>query len=127
MSRQVSVILKAVKWGENTEEVYVWGFGTESRWNLNISPIFFYLVYSGQLLAIGHEGDQASSQVDQAADLQVRVGAAGGSRIDGIPRTNHVTVAPLDTAEIDTALQNWKKRHMVFVCPELFALEIKLV
>lgn len=80
----------------------------------NISPIFFYLVYCGQLLAVGREGDQASSQVDQAADLQVRVGAAGGRRIDGIPHTHHVAIAPLDTAEKYTALQNWKERHILW-------------
>lgn len=57
-----------------------------------------YLVYCGQFLAVGREGEQASSQVDQAADLQVRVGAAGGRRIDGFPRAHHVAVAPLDTA-----------------------------
>lgn len=68
-------------------------------------PFSFYLVHCGQLLAVGGEGDQASGQVDQAADLQVRVGAAGGRRADGVPRIHHVTVAPLDTAEKDATLQ----------------------
>lgn len=73
-----------------------------------------YLVYCGQFLAVGHEGDQASSQVDQAADLQVRVGAAGGRRIDGFPRAHHVAVAPLDTAGKYTSLQNWQERHILW-------------
>lgn len=62
-----------------------------------------YLVHCGQLLAVGGEGHQASGQVDQAADLQVRIGAAGGRRAGGVPRAHHVAVAPLDAAGKDTA------------------------
>lgn len=61
-------------------------------------PFSLHLVHCGQLLAVSGEGDQAGGQVDQAADLQVRGGAAGGRRADGVRRTHHVAVAPLDTA-----------------------------
>lgn len=61
-------------------------------------PFSFHLVHCGQVLAVSGEGDQAGGQVDQAADLQVRGGAAGGRRADAVPCTHHVTVAPLDTA-----------------------------
>lgn len=59
---------------------------------------FFYLICRGQLLAVGSERDEASGQVDQTADLQVRVGAAGGRRADCVPSTHQVAVTPLDTA-----------------------------
>lgn len=85
-----------------------------------------YLVYCGQLLAVGREGDQASSQVDQAADLQVSVGAAGGSWIDGFPRAHHVAVAPLDTAGKYTALQNRKERQILWSSYARNSLPLKL-
>lgn len=56
----------------------------------------FYLICCGQFFPIGGEGDQTSSQVNQTADVQVR--AAGGGGADGVCCTNHVAVAPLDTA-----------------------------
>ncbi|TNN60675.1 hypothetical protein EYF80_029148 [Liparis tanakae] len=56
-----------------------------------------HLIRGGQLLAVGGEGDEASGQVDQAADLQVGVGAAGGRRADCVRSAHHVAVAPLDT------------------------------
>lgn len=60
--------------------------------------VLIYLICCGQLLSIGSEGDEARGQVDQTADLQVRVVAAGGRRADCICSTHHVAVTPLDAA-----------------------------
>ena len=60
--------------------------------------IVIHLICCGQLLAVSGEGDEAGGQVDQTADLQVRVGAAGGRRADRVRSAHHVAVAPLDAA-----------------------------
>lgn len=72
--------------------------------------ILIYLICRGQLLAVGSKRDEASGQVDQTADLQVRVGAAGGRWADCVRSTHHVAVTPLDTttteAENELVMQN---------------------
>lgn len=60
--------------------------------------VLIYLISCGQLLAVGSEGDEASGQVDQTANLQVGVGAAGGRRADRVCSIHHVAVTPLHTA-----------------------------
>lgn len=60
--------------------------------------LLFYLIRRGQLLAVGGERDEACGQVDQAADLQVGVGATGGRRAERVPCAHQVAVAPLDAA-----------------------------
>ena len=62
-----------------------------------ICSVLIYLIICGQLLAVGSEGDEASGQVNQTADLQVTVGAAGGRGADCVCCTHHVAVTPLDT------------------------------
>lgn len=69
----------------------------------NVSPLrltasFWYLIRCGKLLAIGCERHKAGGQVDETADLQVRVGAVGRSRAGGVRCAHHVAVTPLDTA-----------------------------
>lgn len=77
------------------------------------------LIRCGQLLAVGSERDEASGQVDQTADLQVRVGAAGGRRANGVRPTHHVAVAPLDTeakADIELGMHNlyiWEQSILI--------------
>lgn len=56
------------------------------------------LIRCRQLGVVGGEGDEARAQVDQTADLQVGVGAAGGGGADGVGRTHHVAVTPLKAA-----------------------------
>lgn len=68
----------------------------ENRSNTLCLTIWFHLINCGELLPIGSEGDQTGGQVYQTADLQIRVGAAGGGRADGVCRTHHVTVTPLN-------------------------------
>lgn len=70
-------------------------------------PRDFYLICHGQVFAVSRKGDEAGGQVDQTADLQVRVGAAGGRRADGIARTYHVAVTPLDTV----AAEAWEREE----------------
>lgn len=70
-----------------------------SPWHHHCNAVLFYLICGGQLLAVGSERDEASGQVDQTADLQVRVGATGGRRAERVPSAHQVAVTPLDTAE----------------------------
>lgn len=69
---------------------------------MNLVPLgpyyYYHLVCGGQLFAIGSERDQARAQVDQTANLQVRVGATGGGGTNCIRTTHHVAVTSLDTA-----------------------------
>lgn len=64
-----------------------------------------HLVGGGRLLAVDGERHQARGQIDQAADLQVHVAAAGGVSSAGcIAAPNHVAVAALHTGPAETAV-----------------------
>lgn len=71
--------------------------------------LLLYLICCGQLLAVGSEGDEASGQVNQTADLQIGVGAAGGRRPDCVRPTHHVAVTPLDA--VATRAENERRMH----------------
>lgn len=64
-----------------------------------------HLVGGGRLLAVDGERHQARGQIDQAADLQVHVAAAGGVSGAGcIAAPNHVAVAALHTGPAQRAV-----------------------
>lgn len=63
-----------------------------------ISIILTYLIWCGELFAIGSEGDKASGQVSQTANLQVGARSAGRRRGNCVCYTHHVAVTPLNTA-----------------------------
>lgn len=66
-----------------------------------------HLVGGGRLLAVDAERHQARGQIDQAADLQVHVAAAGGvSGAGSIAAPNHVAVAALHTGPAQKSSQS---------------------